>query len=261
MSIIEYIFFNFQTFRSHLGIRMIKKFVYCGLLLIAIAIIAFLAAGAALSGSMGTLPFKNITVPNDNFAYLLINTSDASTAIVSAALSSAINLYIFNSSDFNLWRQHVTGNSSVNGLRYAQMLYRGNSTFIFANTPLMMPENASFVLPKSELYNNSIYFVMDNTNGSTSSGKTVSARVIYLIMDSATIAKYRSLTNSQLYTGIAALIIFAAGVVIVIYGLLKKEAQSPSIQVPTGKKEANKDYIDSLYKNVSKGRRSKGNSQ
>jgi hypothetical protein len=84
---------------------MRKKFIYCGLLLVVIAVIAFFAASYALSGSIfHSLPAENITVPNGGSSYALINTSDAATTIVSAVLSSAANIYIFNASDFNLCR-------------------------------------------------------------------------------------------------------------------------------------------------------------
>jgi hypothetical protein len=170
-------------------------------------------------------------------------------------LSGTVNIYIFNTSNFDLWQRHVAGNTSVNGLRYAQALYHGNSSFIYANTPLIIWKNASSVLPKSGLYNNSIYVAIDNTNGSASSNRTVDARVVYLILDPATTAKYDSLASNQLYTGFATFVLFLAGMALAIYGVMKKDVQRPGAQVPTGNKEANKDYIDSLYKNIDKKKR------
>jgi hypothetical protein len=164
--------------------------------------------------------------------------------------SSAINVYIFNASAFSLWQRHMAGNASVNGLQYAKTIYPGNSTFISASTTLVMPENGSAVLPKGALFNNSVYVVLDNTNDSPSSGNTVNARVVYLILDSATTTRYHMLASNQTYVGVAALVLFIAGVVLAIYGIVKKEPQSSAVQVPTSKKAADKEYIDSLYKNV-----------
>lgn len=241
---------------------MMKKLVYSGLLLILISIIIFFAANFALSGNMASnFPSKNITLPSDSSSYMLLNTSDAPTSIVSAALSSAVNLYVFNTSNFDLWQHHMASNASANGLKYAQSLYPANSSFIFANTALLLPANASGVLPKNKLYNNSIYFVIDNTNGSSSSNKTVNAKVVYLVLDSAILTRYRSLANNQMYAGIIALALFIAGIVTIIYGLVKADVQGPSVQVPTSKKAASKDYIDSLYKNVSKQKRKGSNSK
>src|SRR5271157_3327394 len=160
---------------------MQKKLVLYGLLLIAISIVIFIVSGISFGGNViGQIPTQNITVPSYGFSYMQINTSNASTAVVSAILSNAINVYIFNASNYALWQHYTSISNSVAGLGYALSLYHGNSSFVFANTALLMPENVSAVLPKSRLYNNSIYIVMDNTNGSFSSNRVVNARVVYL---------------------------------------------------------------------------------
>jgi hypothetical protein len=222
-------------------------------LVVGIAIILLLGEGTSINSSMvGSIPFENITVQSGGSSYATINTSNAQTAIVSVIATSAINMYLFNASNFNLWQSHVLGNASANGLKYAQAIYSGNSPFIFASTDLIMPVNVSLMLPKNELYNNSVYVVLDNTNGSASSSKEVTARVVYLVLNPSTTAKYRAIASRQFYLGAAAVLMLIVGVAVAIYGVVKKEKSGPGIQVPTGKNATSKEYIDSLYKNVNK---------
>ncbi len=241
---------------------MIKKFIYYGVFIVAVAIIVLLAAGSSVSGNlMGNIPVENVTVPSNSFTYALINATGAQTAIVSVIASSTVNIYVFNASNFDLWISHMTGNASANGLEYAQAIYNNASQFIFANTLMMAPANVSLALSNGGLYNRSAYVVVDNTNGSPSSIKTVRARVVYVVLNSATTKKFRSLADRQLYIGTASVLMFLAGVILVIYGAMKKEVQAPAGQVPTGKKEASKEYIDSLYKNVIKRKRGERNTK
>jgi hypothetical protein len=235
---------------------MIKKFVYSGVLCVVIALVAFLSVSVALSGStMGKLPNENLTVPARNYSYLLINTSDASMAVASASLSSAINIYVFNATDFGLWRLNAESANSVGGLDYARTLYHGNSTFISANTAFMMPENVSRVIAKGS--NSSyVYVVMDNTNGSASFGRPVTAKIVYLVLNPATNAKYHSLAMDQLYLSFAAFALLLVGMVLAVYGAMKSAKSAPAY-VPTGKEAKNKAYIDSLYKNIESGKGNK----
>ncbi len=243
---------------------MRKKLIYSGLLLLAAATAVFLSAGyvnRALGGGMTSdVPtvIVNRTVPSNGFAYVAINTSDAQTVIVSAALSAPVNVYLFNASGFGSWQQLVSAaGGSAGGLGSARGLYQSNSTFVFEQTQLLLPVNASKVLPGNQLYNSSIYVVIDNTEGSASSNAAVSARVMYLGLDEALMAEYRGQLGYPYGTavgmGLASILLFLGGVTLVVYGVMKKEPQAARVAETLKNSEyASESYIDALYKDVDK---------
>lgn len=237
---------------------MKKKLVYAGLAMIAVAIVLFLSAGYvgySLNGAAGALPAVSVnkTIASNSFAYVAINTSDAQTVVVSAALNAPANIYMFNAADFHSWE----GLEASGGGLAAAQAENPEGNFIYEGTQLIMPMNASKVFLPNDTYNNTLYVVVDNTQGSASSNTSIDARVVYLALNANLLAQYRSKLGVP-YELVAAMSIIAivlliGGIAVVIFGAMKKDVQqepSPFARKDDG--ESSESYIDALYKDVSK---------
>ena len=238
---------------------MIKKFAIIGVVLIILAFVVG-GIGASLTNPLSVFVQKNITVTADNYSYLNIAVPAHADFIFEARAASPVNFYVLNSSAFAKWSSLAnisSGISSAVSLESAgALVIEPNITDI--TFPLSSNSTSSYVAPESEILNFShdYYFVFQNP-----SILLDNVTAIYLppITNASlrTDSKLRNLVYSYGAISVAVILVLAAGVIVLIYGIVKKPKQI-SIDPGTGKlkgDEPDKAYIDTLYKNVEKSQR------
>ena len=224
---------------------MIKKFVYLGIGLIILAVVLFIISGYLFSNEItNSVSFVNLTVRANSFSYYVANYHNTSEIAIYALADQPVNFYLMNSTAFSGWSGQVSSNKSANGLRYAQQL-KLNATSIFENQKTIM---APVLVNGSGSYpGNSVYVVIDNTFGSSSVGMPLNASVAYFPLRISRIVYYDMI-------GVAAIILFIAGIIVSLYGAFKKsvpKTDSSGNAVPT-KEDRDKEYVEQLYKGVKK---------
>lgn len=252
---------------------MIKKIVYIGLILLATALIVFMVSGGISSeisqNLQGLAQSQNLTIPQNSFSYVAMPLSNSSTFYLAVAnFSKPINVYLLNNSAFASWKSAVSGNTPVNSLGVAVSLEGKGAFYIYnsvtiATIPAYLG-NANI----TPLYSASInktyaagnyYFVMDNTNDS-SSALQVQSRVAYLPPVTNSSLKTGAFANignefqQEVYLGVFFFIFLVLGVIILVWGVMKKpknegEQAAPGWK-PQTKGELNPKYVNQLYKNV-----------
>lgn len=229
---------------------MIKKFVYIGIILIVLAAVLFLTSGYLLSNGISkNVSIANLTVKQYNFSYYPATYYNTSEIAIYVLASQSVNIYILNSTTFSIWRNYVTSNKSANGLNYVEQL-KVNSTDIFQNKKSLV---APLIVNSSKNYSkNVLYVVIDNTLGSPSTSTPLNASVAVLPLQTSNQIPYEVL-------GLLSLVCFIAGIILLIYGILKKEqpkldASGNTVQ---SKEQKDKEYVDQLYKNVNRGKKKK----
>jgi hypothetical protein len=227
---------------------MKKKLVFIGLGLLVIAIVLFILSGYVLSkGFSKGVNLTNLTVMANGFSYLPITYNGSVSAVaIYAILNNPANLYLLNSSSFSKWYNYMNLNgSAVSGYQYAQHIGI-NSSYLYKNASLeVIPVNLK-AGSNTGNYSGGIYLVIDNTKGSKSSAMQVNASVSYIPLVASTV-----LVSAAL--GYAVLILGLAGVILIIWGLLKKDETVRSTE-GKGATAGQKEYLNKLYKGVKKGK-------
>ena len=230
---------------------MIKKFVYYGLIIVAIAIVIIFASGYVLTnGLYKSISAKNLTTGPDSFSYFPVSYNSSTQLAIYVLSNKPLNVYLLNSSTYLTWSAYALSNKSSNGLNYVDRL-KVNSTDIFKNETYVV---APIIINNTnKTLKGIIYVVLDNTPGSTSSSKLVNSTIAYLPLGTSKLIVYGIFD-------VVAIILFVAGLIVLAYGLLKKEMiKDQSGKVVNAKDQKDKEYVDSLYKGVKKVK--KGNSQ
>ncbi|MCW6160043.1 MAG: hypothetical protein LVQ95_03085 [Candidatus Micrarchaeales archaeon] len=252
---------------------MIKKIVYVGLIFLAAALIIFLVSGSissAISQNLQGLSLtQNLTIPQKSFSFVAMPLTNASTFYIAVGnFTKPLNVYLFNNSAFLSWKGSLTGNTPANPLAAAVGLEGKGAFFIYNSvTVATIPAylGSANITP---LYSTSLnktyaagnyYFVMDNTNG-ISSSMSVNATVAYLppltnsSLKSGAFANIGSEFQQEVYLGVFFFIFLVVGVVVIVWGIMKKpksEAEAPAYGwKPAKKDEVNPNYVNQLYKNV-----------
>ncbi len=222
-----------------------KKFVYYGLLFIIIAIVLALVAGYLLNSKVGgSVSSTNVTANAGSFAYVQIPGGNYTALALYMVLANNTNMYVMNSSTFSEWSGYLGANSSASGLSRARALgLSGNYTFVDKRsvyTQLFTGNGSSSSM-------NGAYVVIDNTPGSNSSKIAVSGIVTYIPIKLSSLLVYEAPV-------ILAIILAIAGLIVIIYGLIKKGAQNlgNALQPNDGKtkEQHDKEYLEQIYKGV-----------
>lgn len=226
---------------------MIKKFVYYGLALIIIAIVIALISGYLLNNKVSrSISSTNITVGSGGFADVAIPGGNYTALAIYAMVSNNTNIYVLNGSAFSGWSNRLSLNESAGGLSVVQAL-GVNSSYVFKDkrtvyTQLFtQPGNG----PNSSM--SGVYVVIDNTPGSNSTKVPVSGAVTYIPLQLSSLMVYE-------VPVIMSLIIGAVGIILIIYGLVKRGGQGGvnAVQTEGGatKEQRDKEYLEQIYKGV-----------
>ena len=244
---------------------MRKKFIYIGLALLAIAVVIFFALGSvSLFGSISKgLVTTNVTVTSGGFADVPVTTANASLVVLYVATNGNANIYLFNASTFNSWNVSMHGNGPADGLAYATALGTNSSRVIESNvmiSELLLMENLSAANQNNSIldigrFGGIAYLVIDNSMGSPSYNTPIRGVVSYMRLTSDTIGAYKStIIEAAVIVG-ADFVLGLAGIILIIYGLLRKAPGAGTEASVKGAEPMSKEYIDELYKNVDRKKR------
>jgi hypothetical protein len=229
---------------------MRKKLVFIGIGLLVLAVILFVLSGYLLTkGFSGNISFNNITIGAHNFSYSAIHYNKNSSAMaVYALLGSPADIYVFNSSTFTRWYAYMNPNKSVgNGYHYASSI-DANSAYLFSNATIQVIPLDFKNYPVPTNGSGSLYIVIDNTGGSKSAGTHVNASISYIPLNTSTVVTSAAVGYGVLISGLA-------GIILIIWGLLKKDEQEKVKGADKDKVTSDqKRYLDQLYKGVKKGK-------
>ncbi len=253
---------------------MWKKVVLIGLVLILVSFAVALAGSSFIPNnpiiSPNSLKATNVTVGPGSFSYVQLSDTNQSFFYILASMSSNTNFYVFNQSGFSAWQNDIRTSNATSGLAYAISLEKSGAFLIYKNTSsvFMIPgvgvEQSPLVLytynGSAPYPTGSYYFVVDNTNQSPSYSQQVKASFIYTppISVSAT----QGAINELLYVGGASSIFFIAGIIVGLYGLIKKAPEKPLKDISASSGDTVKTagsvdpkYVDQLYKGIDKKRK------
>jgi hypothetical protein len=241
---------------------MRKKFIYIGLLILFIALVIFIALiiESPFSGAISKIVTTyNLSAGSGGFYDVPLSTSNSIRSMIYVALNGSANVYLFNTSTFAAWSSRVQGNASADGLASARSLGTGIGSLIESNvniSQITLTDNLSATKVNGSVagfggFNGTAYVVIDNTKGSRSSNGVVRGVIVYLGLTQSNLGTYESIGAEVLVAGIAEIALGIAGIVLIVYGVMKKAPEAA--EYPGGAKgAASKEYIDSLYKNVGK---------
>jgi hypothetical protein len=242
---------------------MRKKFVYIGLILLVIAVVMFIifVITSPFSGVLSKITtMYNVSVSSGSFYDVPLSTTNALRGLVFVKLfNGSANVYLFNASTFQAWNSKVQGNATASGIASARTLGPGIGALIASNvnvSQITLTENLSATKANASVvgfsgFNGTAYLVIDNTEGSASSNTIVKGAVLYLALTQSNLSMYEGIGAEVLIIGIVEIALIIAGLVLVIYGAMKKDSDAVPGTIDA-KGEASKEYIDSLYKNVDK---------
>ncbi len=207
----------------------------------------------------GSFTYINFTLTNDTQVFLL-----------AANFTHPINVFVFNHGAFALWEANAASSNAVNPFAYAQSLegrgtldiYRNVSNFAISGKSMLSDGNTIYSSANSTLASDGkdYAFVFQNSNGNVTNPGSTKALVSYIPpLSIATIKASSKLSNYFYFAGsleFVFFVVFLAGIVIAIYGLLKKPKPSPDAVPKAGSKldQAIKER-DQLYKAIDKGKR------
>lgn len=228
---------------------MIKKMVYYGLAMLVLAAVLFFGSGYLFSSGLGkSITLNNFTIGADNFSSYPITYTNASEVAVYVIATKPINTYLMNSSDYLSWSSHMLSTRNSSGLSYAEQL--GISTNdIFKNASLTVIP--LLVNSSANVSKNKFYVILDNTFGSHSFNSSVNATVSYFPLHTSKLIVYELLD-------VLAFVILVAGIIILIWGLVKTNEPKVAPVSTTGKptkSQKDKEYVDQLYKGVKKSKK------
>jgi len=224
-----------------------KKFIYYGLALIIIAIVLALVSGYLLNSKVsGSISSTNVTVNSGSFAYVAIPGGNYTALALYMIMANSTNMYVMNGSTFSKWSGYLGSNGGASGLARAQALeVDGNYIFVDKRSVYTQLFTQQSSAQNSSM--NSVYVVIDNTPGSNSSKISVSGLVTYIPIKLSSLLVYEAPV-------ILAIILAIAGLIVIIYGLVKKGAQNlgNALQPNDGKtkEQHDKEYLEQIYKGV-----------
>lgn len=223
---------------------MLKKITYIGVALMLIALVVIIVTALLLNHTIGSkLERYNLTVGAHNYTYVKIVQNTTLVSMVYEVSSGPSNLYVVNSSVLAGMKAYLSGNPSASAYSYI------TSAKVDPNDTQLNSTHAAVTLynlpSKAANKTDVLYVVLDNTKGSSSATSALNATVLFVKFNPSAGIAY-SLTY------IVCIIVFIAGIVVTVYGLLKKDSVVGDVTKPMGKDD--QEYIDSLYKNVDKGK-------
>lgn len=239
---------------------MRKKVVLIGLGLIILAGILFVVSGYVLTNGLGGgIVVNNFTVGSGNYSYAALKYDNATAVAVYAALGSSANLYALNGSAFARWTSYMESNSGSSGISYIYSL-GVNSSYIKRNISVgVLPidlKTGPFMLKNNP--SAQIYVVVDNTQNSQSENSIVNVTVSYLPLQSGKLLESAAL-------GYGVILLFIAGIIVIVYGFWKKKEDMPGpVQTPgkgTAKESKDREYVEQLYKGVKSKKRAKASKE
>lgn len=263
---------------------MIKKIVYIGLLLLFIGIAMGIATSrTGLPTQSSVSPYienesaaglnsssVNLKVGEDNFSFGIMNIyQNTSIYLVSVNASNYVNIYLFNGSGFKKWDNLISNSPNATGSADAGSLQKSGAVDLIYNTSSAKMTNlyydANGTPTYKEIRPGSYYIVVDNTKGSVSSSKNITANVTYYVAPfslETQLSQNLTTQTASIFSPVkllSGIIVFIA-IIVIIYGLIKSE-KKPEDQQKTGTKqkrgifasdEPRQEYIDLLYKNIEK---------
>jgi hypothetical protein len=258
---------------------MRKKIVYSGIALVLIAVLILFISGKYLLPQF-PLGEQLMNVSANGFSYATLNVTPPSTIVFIGRSTAPLNVYVMDSAGFAAWKSQVT--ISHDGLSYAYNLSKlGEVLAIFTNTTVVSLPVLSNATSTPYISNASAqsgyaagqyYLVFDNTNGSASKSTTVQEQLVlpvYLLNGSVgteTANQFKSMLTNTAVAGLAFLILLIVGILVAVFGLIKKPktaqpAASPQggvgqVQPPstpqTAKEKESEKQIDAIYRAAKK---------
>lgn len=234
---------------------MIKKIVYIGLLVFVIGLVAMFSNAATqnISGLSQAQPIaSNFSINASSFYSAPLYISNLSLVIVLCNFSRPVNIYLMNSSGLSAW-------SRSEGLSRAESLEGKGTLLIVRNStlfslPSLQANNSSTHvlysgLGKARFNPGTYYLVADNTNGSASSKDPVSGQIVYVPeVPNETTQANLSQFGTQIAFGAVGFIIVLAGIVLIVYGLMK----APKVPGRKDGDTPSDEEVDRLYSGVEK---------
>ncbi len=211
---------------------MIKRLAYIGLAVLIISIIIFFVFGGVVSNSIASNTNKsNLTIGVHNYSYTTITPkSKGMLYVMEEGSQYPINLYLLNANQLGAFVSYVNASSAHSGAGF-EAADNINKTDVALNSTTFGPYS---------FYNSNEtqYLVEDNTYGSYSN--TIVQSVVLLAPIKESIGLTYSIISILLLIGII------AGIVILIYGIFKKEKPKDASTViqPTDDEKA---YVDQIY--------------
>jgi hypothetical protein len=258
-----------------------KKIVYIGIAFIIASTVVILISGSTTSsittGLQKYLITDNITIKSGGISSTSLSIPANSFIFAFVDLNRSANIYLFNNSAYGVWKNETNTANSPTGLENAKSLEGAGAFAIYRNaTNATIPSGLGssgstplYSVNQSQLFaNGTYYFIIDNSNGSASSGSVVKGVIEYLppfinsSFSSGVFAGLGSQLSEAVTLGIIFFVLFIVGIILVIYGLIK-QPKNTSLPPPkteqTGKLEtkADQQYVDQLYKNIDGKKRKK----
>ncbi|MCL4363029.1 hypothetical protein M1439_01105 [Candidatus Marsarchaeota archaeon] len=247
---------------------MQKRLVYSGLLLIALSVILFSIIASSTSSTFsklyGDLVYKNITVNSNSLYYIDINSTTAYPMLMGLGMHSPAQVFLFNASSFSSW---ISGAGPKSGLSGA-ILFEGKGLMLAYNNTMNVsiptePNNAlvyqsnSSKISSGELPIGSYKLVIDNANGSSSLNTAINATYVYL--PSSSISSITGSASGMGIMSIVALLLFISGLVLLVYGIIKRSPSvSKSAVAGLSSGTPSDEAIDQLYKGIDSGKQKTG---
>lgn len=222
---------------------MIKKFALIGAALIIAAIAVFFLASYFLTSSLGgTIAMLNSTIPASGYNSVRINYANSTTIVaLYTIIARPVNLYVMNQSTYSAWSGYMATHANASGISEAGRLGLGSTQMYKNETAGLIPVETNNIGKAGK--SGSIYVVLDNTPGSPSSGNSINSTISYVPVKSTGILVSAAVGYGCFIAGIA-------GIILLIYGLIKKGKQSEEQKIE--KDRSDKEYVDRLYRNVKK---------
>lgn len=228
-------------------IAMIKKLVYIGIAVMIIAAVVIFGSGLLFKNSLGkNLSTTNATVQPDSFADIPISNYNSNTLLLYVLTSNYTNIYVLNTSTFSAWSGYVMSHGNASGYAYVEGLHVNSSYVLQDKNSAVVP------IPPANGTRN-LYVVIDNTPGSKSSGSSITAFISYVPLESSSVIIYG-------LAEVVAFIVLGAGLIVMIYGALKKGAPRPEDIMAASnnpKEQKQNEYVNQLYKDVGKKKKNK----
>lgn len=249
---------------------MKKKLIYIGLALLVISFVLLISAGSLITSTASSLlAEKNVTAGASSFTYVQAALNNQ-TAVFGMVTATPVNFYLFNSSGYLAWTSDVYSSNSPSGYKAALSLEGAGLLYGYSNTKSATVPYAAAIDNGTPFYQSNTlaglvtgtyYLVVDNTNGSASAASAVKATIVYpspTALQSSSSAT--ASTIEIIASGAGFFILLIAGIVLVVYGFIKKNPMLPGVQPiqPKQKGDMTDEQIDQLYKNIKKKSQRKG---
>lgn len=231
---------------------MRKKIVYIGLLLMALSVALFVSvSSSSLNVPHGQQLVENMTIPVLGYKAMPITANGTSAIEFYTASSSASNVFLFNQSAFTAWNSSMPS-QPYNGLKLAESLEGMGAMVIYSGTPAaLVPPTLSY--PPAYISNalnestgvvpaGAYYAVIENMNGTLVNANPINATFVYLPAVTSKLASQSFIRFSA--EGIAAILLFVAGIVLAVYGAMRPSPAQAAKGVPTQAE------VDALYHGI-----------